>query len=1571
MAIVGEAHIIVRALTNKVKGDIRNGFKGSEQLGSNAGKQISGAFSKAFNAAGQDGVSFFGKVAKGLDALRPGSKQAYEGFAALQRKFYTMGTALGGLIGGIGALGNAVIALGGALGGAAPVVVSFGSAMVALKLAGMVGKFAMKGVTEAAAALSKEQKGLGKTARELREDMQQLAFQAEEAALGEMRASLSLEQARENLAMVQDLPPNSRARREAELAYAEADLNMRQAIDRNKDLQEQQAKGKSGFGLSDTENALRGLNSYQQTFAKFLAGLSKNMTRLRLVAARGLLPPLQGALSVLVKKGMPVLEKGVSSIAIAMGKASQAFVKIITSSQNLKTINSLMQSSAKFIEDMGKPLGNIFAILVLLLKEAAPLLNVFTKFLNKKTKGFLADLRLKESTGELRKFFAQAGRLTAKLSATFGNLFGAFGGIIKSSVGKNSGGEMLLDWFKEVTGKWKVLRNSPEGIEKMRKSLFMGSENAKRFLQLVGSLVTTVFGALQTPNIGEFFTTLEKGMPALKNMFEEVGTALPQFGELIVNILRFFGAFAQSGAVVEFFKILNGAAKMLADFMEKPMVKAFFKATAKIHAFALAFGLLLIYGGKALDVVVGGMSKLSGTLDKVAQHPILATLAALSAAFMYLYHTNSEFKKSMDETWKTIQDAVQPIVDALNLAMAEFGKILSAEVTTGVNKLVGPIGDLAKTLMSLIPPLMEAIVPTLKIFVDILVLVIKYAAELAAQLAASLVPVIKLAAELFGMLLNAAKPLVDLLLGDLIPVFASFIHQVVNLATTLIKDLAPVFKSIIDAITPLISLFAEMAGTVLRELLDSLSLLFAAFTGKGSGLNGIISGLVDIFELLGDVLLTTLAPILNSLITHLFPVLNSVISQIAPVIIEMAQQILPVIAKILTAFGEVFGQIANAVIPIFSGLVQAIIPVVKILLDQLVPIIDSLVTAFLPLLTSIMPALTPLLSTLAIAFEEIVSAIGSVIQGLMPSIMTLLGMLQPIFAIVIKVVEALAKVFEALIPPITSFIKLIVDLAGDILKVLIDVVISLVDTLLPVFDIFIKLLDPIGELIRNLLPPLKSIISAVVDVFIVLVDAIMPVVDAFLGILIPLISTIVRTVVPPLIDVFELLVDSIVTIFDAVMPAISSVLESLLPVFAEIVQAISPLIQVLLNQIGHIIEDLIIPLLDALITPLLGIIKTFADLVGAVAPFISQIVSSLLPILTQLIDILVPLIDDVLGALIPVIGDILSAIMPLISNLIDALLPVFADIIKVLMPFIAILIEKLVPVLMHVVEALMPVIDLLVDALLPFLPMIGDLFKELVPPLLEIVKALVKLLVPAIEILLAVFEPILDIVIALVDAFVGMLKPAIGILVSVLNPVITIFQGLIGFITSLIPLIVNGLAGAFKGITAAAKIFAEVFKAVFKGISIVVKGVLNGLLISLEAVLNFIIAAINLLMSGINLVLDGIRTATFGAVDIKLEPLKAVKLTRLAKGGTVMPSPGGSIVNIAEAGKPERVVPLDSNGLSAGDKAVLGAIKNMSNTTDSGSNIEVNVYAAEGMSVKDLAAEVSRQLMFSMRKGTI
>jgi hypothetical protein len=67
---------------------------------------------------------------------------------------------------------------------------------------------------------------------------------------------------------------------------------------------------------------------------------------------------------------------------------------------------------------------------------------------------------------------------------------------------------------------------------------------------------------------------------------------------------------------------------------------------------------------------------------------------------------------------------------------------------------------------------------------------------------------------------------------------------------------------------------------------------------------------------------------------------------------------------------------------------------------------------------------------------------------------------------------------------------------------------------------------------------------------------------------------------------------------------------------------------------------------------------------------------------------------------------------------------------------------------------------------------------------------------------------------------------------------------------------------------------------------------------------------------------------------------------------------------IGEAGKAERVEPLDADGLSKRDKAMIDF---MSGGARGGTTI--NVYPSAGMDERQLAELVSRKLAQTMRKG--
>lgn len=322
MAVVGEAHVIVRAITNRVRPDIQRAFEGLDGIGEDAGRNISDSFSRGLASGDRDRGGLFSAK------FRREAEDARLGLQRLITTGYFLGPAITGLVGAVGALGGGLLTLGATASAvAAGGLVAVASTLGALGQAALTAKLAFAGVSKALSAGLKTQKAsasndkaiaaakrrladaqlklkrlqdeakpellarltqrqveaeedlanakisasrserayrdsleasnkateqLNKAREDAKEKLQQLRFETEGAAISEKKARLEFIKARDALQRVQDLPPNSRARQEAELAFAEADLNLRKAIDRNKDLKKEE-KAATAAGVEGSQ----------------------------------------------------------------------------------------------------------------------------------------------------------------------------------------------------------------------------------------------------------------------------------------------------------------------------------------------------------------------------------------------------------------------------------------------------------------------------------------------------------------------------------------------------------------------------------------------------------------------------------------------------------------------------------------------------------------------------------------------------------------------------------------------------------------------------------------------------------------------------------------------------------------------------------------------------------------------------------------------------------------------------------------------------------------------------------------------------------------------------------------------------------------------------------------------------------------------------------------------------------------------------------------------------------------------------------------------------------------------
>jgi hypothetical protein len=131
-------------------------------------------------------------------------------------------------------------------------------------------------------------------------------------------------------------------------------------------------------------------------------------------------------------------------------------------------------------------------------------------------------------------------------------------------------------------------------------------------------------------------------------------------------------------------------------------------------------------------------------------------------------------------------------------------------------------------------------------------------------------------------------------------------------------------------------------------------------------------------------------------------------------------------------------------------------------------------------------------------------------------------------------------------------------------------------------------------------------------------------------------------------------------------------------------------------------------------------------------------------------------------------------------------------------------------------------------------------------------------------------------------------------------------------------------------------VVSSAFTTAFDFIGKAFKGYVNFWIGMFEGFINGVINGINGMLGGLNSVLDGVKAASFGAIDLHVNNIPNLNLPKLAKGGIVMPSPGGTNVTVGEGGRPEAIIPLGSrSGLggtvniyvqSADPRAVVDAV---------------------------------------------
>jgi len=232
------------------------------------------------------------------------------------------------------------------------------------------------------------------------------------------------------------------------------------------------------------------------------------------------------------------------------------------------------------------------------------------------------------------------------------------------------------------------------------------------------------------------------------------------------------------------------------------------------------------------------------------------------------------------------------------------------------------------------------------------------------------------------------------------------------------------------------------------------------------------------------------------------------------------------------------------------------------------------------------------------------------------------------------------------------------------------------------------------------------------------------------------------------------------------------------------------------------------------------------------------------------------------------------------------------------------------PVLGAAIIQLQPILSELLTGLLPILPILGEglisALTALGPAFVQVVQAITPLLPPLVSLVVS-FLPQLVVVIQAVAAALQFLSPFLTGLVSFISWLFQATNGVWAFGQALlsgagmVSLVADQLSGKFGPMLQATASWGQAAGTALRAAFFNIAGGLGN-------AINGIIDLINGAIGGLNQLAGALKTVSGGAINLSIGKIPHVNVPKLALGADILPSDGGLLARLGEAGKRERVI---------------------------------------------------------------
>ena len=529
-----------------------------------------------------------------------------------------------------------------------------------------------------------------------------------------------------------------------------------------------------------------------------------------------------------VEKELKQCETSVKQYTNQVKLASSETIKTKQSQENLEKLSITAKETSNSLTDLGKAFAPISA-------AAAGALYGIAKFTKDTVKSADDITTSAERIGvsaenfQKWKYIGEQTNIELKeLETGFRNLNGTIADLATGKVNESTKALQALG----IDSK-QALKGLDGNLDKIVDSL-MKVENPTQRLALANELFGKKVGQAVIPMLNQGADGINK----LKEEFNQLGDitneqadTLATYGSELKKLRQSFKNIKNQLAIA-FLPVFQ----KMTEFIQKKVVPSLKKLTDKLKELGTApkaailgiLGFIAVLAPKlfkafktlssGLKLLRGGINKLNISLMKLLANPVVLVVVAIVAIIVLLYMKCKEFRDMVNSLFKTIYQAIKPLIQV----MKQFYKI--------IGKALGEIiSILADALMPIINILMDMLKPIIDIIMFLVNILGKILAPILKVLMLPILIPLKIFISMLKFIMPVIKQIIDLLRTKLAPVF-QFVGKVFQ---SVGKIIGGVFKFILKAIEFAVNAVIK----VINFLLKPINAVIKFFGGKPIEIN--------------------------------------------------------------------------------------------------------------------------------------------------------------------------------------------------------------------------------------------------------------------------------------------------------------------------------------------------------------------------------------------------------------------------------------------------------------------------------------------------------------------------------------------------------------------------------------------------------------------------------------------------------------------------------------------------------------------------------------------------------------